>query len=386
VRLGLLIFCRKIVFNNRQILKAQGPLLLACNHPNSFFDALLLGAFFRQPVHFLARGDAFKNPVLRKLLSALKAIPIYRLKEGKEYLALNDNTFERCLKVLTEGGIVLIFSEGLCLNQWQLRQLKKGTARIAISAWSNQAIEKTFSVMPVNLNYSSFTRFSKTVLINFGGPVVKQHLDISKTEAEQIVAFNKLLYTKLEAGMLIEKESESLVPFILANVEIKTSAKHDIIQPLKNIHHKFGQEFIVNRFDVLIGSKKIALSNLTFVLNTILVVILLIPAFVALLLHLPIYLPLNYFVKQKTNGTVFYHSALFGGLIIFYLIYIIMLSIIATIVSGNFSFMAGILAMPLLALIYLQWKDCGESVYNFFLLKHTERKRIISIFKTEAAI
>lgn len=120
VRSGLLLYCRKIVFTNRSLLKEKGPLLLACNHPNSFFDAVLLGAFFKQPVHFLARGDAFKDPLASKILKALKLIPIYRLREGKEYLALNDATFERCTEILKEGGIVLIFSEGLCENKWQL--------------------------------------------------------------------------------------------------------------------------------------------------------------------------------------------------------------------------------------------------------------------------
>jgi len=157
VRLGLLFFCSKIVISNRNVLNERGPLLLACNHPNSFFDAVLLGALFKNPVHFLARGDAFKNPIAKKILTVLKAIPIYRLSEGKEYLALNDTAFERCNRILRDGGIVLIFSEGLCLNQWELRPLKKGSARIAINAWKQEAISKAFRVLPVSLNYNSFT-------------------------------------------------------------------------------------------------------------------------------------------------------------------------------------------------------------------------------------
>ncbi len=157
VRAGLQFFCRKVVISNRNVLNAKGLLLLACNHPNSFFDAVLLGALFKNPVHFLARGDAFKNPIAKKILTTLKAIPIYRLSEGKEYLALNDTAFERCNRILRDRGIVLIFSEGLCLNQWELRPLKKGSAKIAINAWKQEAISKAFRVLPVSLNYNSFT-------------------------------------------------------------------------------------------------------------------------------------------------------------------------------------------------------------------------------------
>jgi 1-acyl-sn-glycerol-3-phosphate acyltransferase len=125
VRLALLFFCRKITFNDRAVLKNSGPLLLACNHSNSFLDAIILGSHFKQPIHFLARGDAFRKPLARKILMALKMIPIYRLSEGREYLALNDATFEKCNEILSAGGIVLIFAEGLCVNQWALRPLKK---------------------------------------------------------------------------------------------------------------------------------------------------------------------------------------------------------------------------------------------------------------------
>jgi len=57
------------------MLKEKGPLLLACNHPNSFLDAVLIDALFEQPVYSLARGDVFKKPFYIKLLTALKYCP-----------------------------------------------------------------------------------------------------------------------------------------------------------------------------------------------------------------------------------------------------------------------------------------------------------------------
>jgi 1-acyl-sn-glycerol-3-phosphate acyltransferase len=55
VRLAAWIFCRKIIINKKEVLKEKGPLLLACNHPNSFLDSVMLDILFEQPVWSLAR-------------------------------------------------------------------------------------------------------------------------------------------------------------------------------------------------------------------------------------------------------------------------------------------------------------------------------------------
>jgi len=38
-----------------------GPLLLACNHPNSFLDGIILDILFDEPIWALTRGDVFKG-------------------------------------------------------------------------------------------------------------------------------------------------------------------------------------------------------------------------------------------------------------------------------------------------------------------------------------
>ena len=131
----MLIFCRNIIVNNRAILKKQGPLLLASNHPNSFLDAIILDILFEQPIWSLARGDVFKPKWISKILKALKMFPVYRVSEGVENLNNNYETFENCKQVFRKNGLILIFSEGKCINEWRLRPLKKGTARLAINSW-----------------------------------------------------------------------------------------------------------------------------------------------------------------------------------------------------------------------------------------------------------
>src|SRR5690606_5629210 len=113
--------CGKIDFDTTGMYSGQQPLILACSHPNSFFDALVMGAYHPRQLHFLARGDAFKHPRAAKALRLLNMIPIYRLSEGKENLDNNKHTFEQCMKVLKHKGAILIFSEGISINEWTLR-------------------------------------------------------------------------------------------------------------------------------------------------------------------------------------------------------------------------------------------------------------------------
>ena len=130
IQAGLWLFCQEIHLKNKQLFKTKGPLLIIANHPNSFLDALIIGSYYKRRVYFLARGDAFKKPLHRFILESLNMIPVYRLREGKEFLHLNDYAFNKSIDLLSKGFAVLVFIEGVCINSHELQPFKKGTARI----------------------------------------------------------------------------------------------------------------------------------------------------------------------------------------------------------------------------------------------------------------
>jgi 1-acyl-sn-glycerol-3-phosphate acyltransferase len=378
VRLGLIFFCRKIIFNNRELLKEKGPLLLACNHPNSFFDAVLLGALFKNPVHFLARGDAFKNPLAKKMLTALKAIPIYRLREGKEHLALNDIAFEKCNEILQLGGIVLIFSEGLCLNQWKLRPLKKGSARIAVNAWRQAGISSAFSVLPVSLNYNSFTLFGKKIIVEFGEPIVRADTNHNLNEAEQINQFNKILYHRLKKGILMD-DNNSVVQFLLSNTALVRKASNPISY-LKNVKAKLTADILKKSFSNLINTKALALNTSYFINKLLLSLLLFIPAMVGVIIHLPMYIPLQKYIRNKTKGTVFYDSTLFASLLIVYPFYVLILAVISGMLI-NPIFLLLVIGVPFLGWIFLYWKDNAVAIFNYLKMSNYERRIFQSLMQ-----
>lgn len=193
-RLALPVYCRDIAINRKELLKHKGPLLLATNHPNSFLDAIILCTLFNGTVYSLARGDAFKNRTAAKLLTLFKMFPVYRVSEGVENMEENYKTFDLCKNIFKQNGIVLIFSEGRCINEWHLRPIKKGTARLAISSWQ-EGID--LQVLPVAINYSSFKKFGKNIKLFFGDMITKEDIDYNDAHGNAIKQFNEILKTQL---------------------------------------------------------------------------------------------------------------------------------------------------------------------------------------------
>jgi len=276
VRLALFVFFKKIKTTDDDVLKLKGPMILASNHPNSFLDAIVLGAIYKTPVHYLVRGDAFKKPLMRKFFTSIKMLPIYRMSEGRENLKNNDETFEKCSVILKQKGIVLIFSEGLCINEWALRPLKKGTARIALQGFNDDKIGSDLSILPVGLNYNHFDQWGKSLQINWGDKIYIQKQNNTGITGAAIGEFNENLTNQLKQLVLSKVETEKQL--------------------------KGG--------------------------NPILKYLLFLPAILGFLVSFPFY----YWAKKTTiklnKGGVFYDSILFGLSMLLYPIYIILLTLL----------------------------------------------------------
>ncbi len=377
-RLGLFFFFRKISFNDRTVLKRNGPLLLACNHPNSFLDAIIIGSHFKQPVHFLARGDVFRNPLIRKILSALKMIPIYRLGEGREHLALNDATFEQCGDILGNGGIVLIFAEGLCVNQWALRRLKKGAARIAWTAFNDPGIRQQLSIIPVGINYNGFGQPGKRVIVQFEKAIGIDHFHGIEVQSDFIQHFNGLLQVSLQNALLHDSDSGGVVPLLISNCT-HADNKPDIIADLKIRQQRALHNNLLAAAQTLISPGLIATTRLNFLLNMLGYILLMLPAVTGWLLHIFLLYPLNKLVRKKTNGTVFYDSVMFGSMLLLYPVYWIFINSFSLLVFSNILLKAIVCMAPLFAIVYLVWMDCAERTGNYILLSPGQRKLLKAV-------
>ena len=148
------IHFKRIFIQSLQHVPRKGAAILACNHPNSFLDAIVVALTLKRDIHFLVRSDVFRKPLAAAILKRLNMIPIYRLEEGAENLERNKGTFDLCNSILDKGGIILIFSEGNCVVEKRLRSLRKGTARIWLGAMEQRGWTNPIPVIPVGINYT----------------------------------------------------------------------------------------------------------------------------------------------------------------------------------------------------------------------------------------
>ena len=191
VRFALRIFCPSIVVKNAELMNTKGPVLLVVNHPDSFLDAVIIGALYPRKINYLARGDVFRNPIFGFLLRQLNMIPVFRQREGKEHLHLNASAFSQAVHCLRKDGIVLIFIEGICLNTHDLQPFKKGASRILESAHA----EGIFPIVQIaGIGYSSFTAFGKGIHLAFENMSWPQPI----VDAVDRVRFNAVVFEKMQ--------------------------------------------------------------------------------------------------------------------------------------------------------------------------------------------
>ncbi|MBL7728124.1 MAG: 1-acyl-sn-glycerol-3-phosphate acyltransferase [Dinghuibacter sp.] len=374
IRLALLVFCRKIYINRRDYYSCKGPMILAVNHPNSFFDAVVTGVFFKQPVHFLARGDAFRKNWAYKILTSLKCIPVYRLREGKEYLHLNEDSFERCRQVLRKKGIVLIFSEGLCINEWNIRPLRKGTARLAFSAWSDPEIGRQMKVLPVGLNYNSFNRFGKKVYVRFGEFISFTDADTGLTDGANHNRFNQLLAEQLDTlcfnGVPNNHRCNQVFSFLVNN--ICGSRQYERLNTLSGRFTTREPEWqpleeVASRYHCA-PNKQQANTSLAIALFTAL------PALAGWLVSGWFYRVARHLIKKKNRELGHYDSIMFTALALFYPFYVLLLASIAGIITGKWAVFALVFAgVPVTAFFLTVFWPNWLKFWNYHHLNNEQR-------------
>jgi hypothetical protein len=230
-----------------------------------------------------------------------------------ENLSTNYETFDSCKKIFKENGLVLIFSEGLCVNEWHLRPLKKGTARLAISSWKEGI---PLSILPVGINYGSFNCFGKDVVIHIGDPLQQKDFSLNGNEGQKIQAFNDHL------------------------------AKH--IQPL--VYEISAGD--TGKQQQLIGHPSSSLKKM----------LLAVPAFTGWLLHQPLYLPLKTFAVKKALHTGHFDSLLAMLLFLTYPFYLMLVALAIFKISDQAVLSFSVLVLPVMAFCCTQYDTSAKAV------------------------
>ena len=141
---------------------SEGPVLLVANHPNSLLDPALVAMAADRPVRFLAKAPLFTDPAVGWLVRAAGAIPIFRPSENPGAAAQNEDAFRAVHTALAAGDAVGIFPEGTTHNAPSLAPLKTGAARMALGAAA--LVGAAFPIIPVGLIFSEKELFRSPAL------------------------------------------------------------------------------------------------------------------------------------------------------------------------------------------------------------------------------
>ena len=165
-------YYRKIELRNAKIIPHDKPAIIAPNHQNALMDAL--GIVFEVPFQtiFMTRADIFEKPFVRKILTFLNMLPIYRKRDGLASLAKNEEIFMETTRILKDHhNPVCLFPEGNHGDRRRLRPLVKGIFRIAFKAQEDYKEKPFVQIIPTGIDYSHYQKSNQTLFLNFGQPI-----------------------------------------------------------------------------------------------------------------------------------------------------------------------------------------------------------------------
>jgi 1-acyl-sn-glycerol-3-phosphate acyltransferase len=146
----------------------DGGVLLCTNHIHNF-DPLVVGITAPRPVHFMAKEEIFKVPVLGNIVRKCNAFPVKRGKGDRESLRAG-------LKVLKDGSVFGLFPEG---TRSKTGEIGKGLSGAGFFALRTEA-----NVVPCAIigPYKSLNKLK----VVYGKPIAMDKMRVTKASAEQV--------------------------------------------------------------------------------------------------------------------------------------------------------------------------------------------------------
>ena len=239
------VFYKRIQGRNIKNIQGKNPVIIAMNHPNAFTDPILITHLsYPIKVRYLARGDAFKPGFAAWFLGRLGIVPIFRIQDGgREGLKKNDDAYRMVNSLLKKNCKIIVFAEGLCIQERRLRPLKKGVSRMIFGAYEYLGDNNKLTVVPVGINYSKADKFRSTVFYNVGEPIpVKDYIaDFKENPAKANNSFLQMLAPKMKELIthVNDPENDETV------YQVEIICKKDILKERKLSFRDLNNDFVV---------------------------------------------------------------------------------------------------------------------------------------------
>ena len=146
----------------------EGGVLLCANHIHNF-DPIVVGIMAPRPVHYMAKEEIFRVPVLGGIVKKCNAFPVKRGFSDREALRTG-------LKILKDGNVFGLFPEGTRSKNGELGKGLSGAGFFALRTEAN--------VVPCAVigPYKSFKRLK----VVYGKPIDMDEMRKAKASADQV--------------------------------------------------------------------------------------------------------------------------------------------------------------------------------------------------------
>ena len=225
-------------------LPTDGSVIWATNHSNALMDALVLLASTRTPKVFIARADIFKKKFIADILTFLKIMPIYRIRDGFDSVKRNDAVIEKAVDVMSSGTPLIIFPEATHRTKHSLLKLSKGIFHITISLYEKSKNGKPVYIQPIGIEYGDYFRFRSTALVRYGRPInVTEFLD-KNSELTQPVQMQMLreVLTERMAELIAYVPDDEDYDAIWEYAKVHTNNKNSFNTTIEKIESKEGKK------------------------------------------------------------------------------------------------------------------------------------------------
>ena len=144
----------------------EGGVIICSNHAH-VFDPIFVAIALKRKLRFIGKKELFQNKALAGLFRALGAFPVDRE-------AADISAYKTAIKILQNGEVLLLFSQGTRQKTIDISNNKSGVAFFGIKA--------KVPIVPVGIN-STYRIFSKAH-IHIGKPILLDKYSGAKLKTE----------------------------------------------------------------------------------------------------------------------------------------------------------------------------------------------------------
>lgn len=236
---------RRFKIEGLENIPKDGCTIWASNHTNALMDPLVILSLTRTPKVFMARADIFKKPFVIKLLTFLKIMPIYRIRDGFEAVKRNDEIISRAVNVLADGVPITLFPEGTHRAKHSLLRLSKGVFHIALSVHEKVDNSTPVYILPIGIDYGDYFRFRSTALVRIGKPVNVSKYLAEHADEPQPVQMQQLrdILTGAMAGLISYVPDDEDYDAVWEYTKLNADNPHKFSEALRFEENKAGIAF-----------------------------------------------------------------------------------------------------------------------------------------------